>query len=63
MNKQKKQICRLCYYETVDTTDIFSKKGITFDYVEKIKKYLYFSVSATSELRWLEQNNMVCIVF
>lgn len=63
MNKQKKKICRLCYYETVDTTDIFSKKGITFDYVEKIKKYLYFSVSAASEFRWLEQNNMVWIVF
>lgn len=45
MDKQAKTVCRLCYYETVDTTDIFSEKGITFDYVGKIQKYLYLLVS------------------
>lgn len=44
MSATKKDICRLCYYETDDTTEIFSEKGIDFDYIGKIKKYLYFSV-------------------
>lgn len=44
MNVNRKEICRLCYYETVDTTDIFGEKGTAFDYIGKISKYLYFSV-------------------
>lgn len=39
-----KQVCRLCYYETADTTDVFCEKGIEFDYEGKITKYLYLHV-------------------
>lgn len=46
MNVNRKEICRLCYYETVDTTDIFSEKGTAFDYIGKISKYLYLTVNA-----------------
>lgn len=42
----KKEICRLCYYETVDTIDLFSEKGKEFDYETKISKYLYLKVCA-----------------
>lgn len=44
-DRKEKCVCRLCYYETIDTVDIFSQKGIDFDYEGKIKKYLYLSVS------------------
>lgn len=40
-----KQVCRLCCYETADTTNVFSEKGIEFDYEGKITKYLYLHVS------------------
>lgn len=40
-----KHFCRLCYNETADTVDVFSKKGIETDYVGKITKYLYLRVS------------------
>lgn len=46
MSKQK-DVCRLCYYETADTVNVFSEKGIDFDYEGKINKYLYLSVSKT----------------
>lgn len=45
-----KQVCRLCYYETADTTDVFSEKGIEFDYEGKITKYLYLHVSQLCSL-------------
>lgn len=38
-----KQPCRLCYYETTDTVEIFSSS--TEDYPAKIQKYLYLQVS------------------
>ena len=39
-----KQLCRLCYYETNDTTSIFSPKGLEIDFKGKINKYLYLQV-------------------
>lgn len=48
MNDQRKQVCRLCYYETADTVDIFSEKGISFDYEAKINKYLYLAASIST---------------
>lgn len=46
-DRTQKSVCRLCYYETFDTVDIFGEKGIAFDYEGKITKYLYLTVSRT----------------
>lgn len=43
--QQRKEACRLCYYETIDITDIFSADGESFDYIGKINKYLHLSVN------------------
>lgn len=45
MNGNEKHACRLCYYETTDTVQIFGEQGNTFDYKGKIAKYLYLLVS------------------
>lgn len=62
MSEQKNEVCRLCYYETVDTTDIFSEDGMAFDYIGKINKYLYFSVCINSKQNTLKSNFKTLIV-
>lgn len=54
----EKKVCRLCYYETADTVDIFSVKGVEFDYEAKITKYLYLSVRILPLIRQLEIFNI-----
>lgn len=39
-----KQSCRLCYYDTTDTVDLFGAAGVEKDFVRKIRKYLYLLV-------------------
>lgn len=39
-----KQSCRLCYYDTTDTVDLFGTTGVEKEFVRKIRKYLYLLV-------------------
>lgn len=44
-----KKSCRLCYYDTTDTIDLFGAVGVDKDYVRKIRKYLYLLVEANDD--------------
>lgn len=43
--EHKKQLCRLCFYETTDTAEIFGTEGKQHNYEDKINRYLYLYVS------------------
>lgn len=53
----KESLCRLCYRESDNLTNIYTENGIIYDCERKINKYLYLQVLKSFKLNDSHLNN------